>query len=426
MRYDEFSKGSFLVSRRGRKPQRIGLENLRRGMEIYCALDRITANIDRAQKLVRPEYERRLRDLDRAIRVVGHLSRSVSGVLGFIHENRLGRAFNREYRRQLASYHSKRKIPKKWFALSHPYQDAKYWEIGPDPSKGRYAPHFPYNFDNLMLFSKVSTELTRGYGQYQRFSRDIKEVRKLGNSITVEKRVNGVRNTLISLASAKSTIEGKSRRFRGGGSGRSTRRSRPVDRVSIRYYDRMLRIKDRLRRTLGVKRNTIIARITNIQVTDVSRGRKIPPRGKYHMPKLSYVPLRVRRRSGIADTVIDSVPIRKRTTRRPRRAPLLKTITRPAKSEAPATPASQLTATTEELPHFSHPSGVQIEEPSMLVQGETYEVTQPVDETIFVHKVCLSQLLKTGEATPFCEICDRSVEPDEIEEVDNSPSPFSG
>lgn len=46
--------------------------------------------------------------------------------------------------------------------------------------------------------------------------------------------------------------------------------------------------------------------------------------------------------------------------------------------------------------------------------------------TLFVHKVCRSQLVKVEGGRPFCEVCDRFVEPDEIEEVDNSPSPFSG
>jgi hypothetical protein len=47
-------------------------------------------------------------------------------------------------------------------------------------------------------------------------------------------------------------------------------------------------------------------------------------------------------------------------------------------------------------------------------------------ETILIHSLCRSQLVKVGGGKPFCEVCDRYVEPNEIEEVDNSPGPFSG
>ncbi|MDE1853920.1 MAG: hypothetical protein KGI38_09300 [Thaumarchaeota archaeon] len=47
-------------------------------------------------------------------------------------------------------------------------------------------------------------------------------------------------------------------------------------------------------------------------------------------------------------------------------------------------------------------------------------------ETIFVHKVCSSQLLVSGSRPVYCEVCNRTVRPDEIREVDNTPSPFAG
>lgn len=47
-------------------------------------------------------------------------------------------------------------------------------------------------------------------------------------------------------------------------------------------------------------------------------------------------------------------------------------------------------------------------------------------EIIFVHRVCRSQLTRIEGVRPFCEVCDRFVGPDEIEDVDNSPSTFSG
>ena len=46
--------------------------------------------------------------------------------------------------------------------------------------------------------------------------------------------------------------------------------------------------------------------------------------------------------------------------------------------------------------------------------------------TMLVHKVCNSQLVEVGDKPIFCEVCNRTVRPDEIVEVDNSPSPFSG
>ncbi len=45
---------------------------------------------------------------------------------------------------------------------------------------------------------------------------------------------------------------------------------------------------------------------------------------------------------------------------------------------------------------------------------------------MLVHKVCKSQLVKVGDQPIFCEVCNRIVTQDEIVEVDDSPSPFSG
>lgn len=45
---------------------------------------------------------------------------------------------------------------------------------------------------------------------------------------------------------------------------------------------------------------------------------------------------------------------------------------------------------------------------------------------ILIHRICKSQLVRVGGSKPFCEVCDRYVEADEIEEADSSPSPFSG
>ncbi len=47
-------------------------------------------------------------------------------------------------------------------------------------------------------------------------------------------------------------------------------------------------------------------------------------------------------------------------------------------------------------------------------------------ETIFVHKVCNSQLARMGIKPLYCEVCNRPVKPGEIIEVDNTPSPFAG
>ena len=47
-------------------------------------------------------------------------------------------------------------------------------------------------------------------------------------------------------------------------------------------------------------------------------------------------------------------------------------------------------------------------------------------ETIFVHKVCNSQLVRVGGRPLYCEICGRAVRKDEVKEVDNTPSPFAG
>jgi len=50
----------------------------------------------------------------------------------------------------------------------------------------------------------------------------------------------------------------------------------------------------------------------------------------------------------------------------------------------------------------------------------------PQEEAILVHKVCWSQLTRVAGKPTFCDVCGRVVKPDEIVEVDNSPSPFSG
>ena len=47
-------------------------------------------------------------------------------------------------------------------------------------------------------------------------------------------------------------------------------------------------------------------------------------------------------------------------------------------------------------------------------------------ETIFVHKVCNSQLVRVGNKPLFCGVCNRTVRMDEVKEVDNTPSPFAG
>ena len=49
-----------------------------------------------------------------------------------------------------------------------------------------------------------------------------------------------------------------------------------------------------------------------------------------------------------------------------------------------------------------------------------------VEEPMLVHKVCNSQLVRVPNKPLFCEVCNRPVTPDEVLEVDNSPSPFSG
>jgi hypothetical protein len=49
-----------------------------------------------------------------------------------------------------------------------------------------------------------------------------------------------------------------------------------------------------------------------------------------------------------------------------------------------------------------------------------------VVETIFVHKVCHSQLVRVGNSPLYCEVCNRPVRADEVMEVDNTPSPFAG
>ncbi len=47
-------------------------------------------------------------------------------------------------------------------------------------------------------------------------------------------------------------------------------------------------------------------------------------------------------------------------------------------------------------------------------------------ETIYVHKVCNSQLVMTPDKPVYCEVCGRTVGPEEIDEIDNSPGPFAG
>lgn len=49
-----------------------------------------------------------------------------------------------------------------------------------------------------------------------------------------------------------------------------------------------------------------------------------------------------------------------------------------------------------------------------------------VEDLMLVHKVCSSQLVRVANMPLFCEVCNRIVRPDEVMEVDNSPSPFSG
>ncbi len=47
-------------------------------------------------------------------------------------------------------------------------------------------------------------------------------------------------------------------------------------------------------------------------------------------------------------------------------------------------------------------------------------------ETIFVHRACRSQLVILADRPVYCEVCGRTVRREEINEVDNSPSPFAG
>jgi hypothetical protein len=49
-----------------------------------------------------------------------------------------------------------------------------------------------------------------------------------------------------------------------------------------------------------------------------------------------------------------------------------------------------------------------------------------VEDLMLVHGVCNSQLVRVGTKPLFCEVCNRIVPQDEVLEVDNSPSPFSG
>ena len=45
---------------------------------------------------------------------------------------------------------------------------------------------------------------------------------------------------------------------------------------------------------------------------------------------------------------------------------------------------------------------------------------------MLVHKVCNSQLIKIEGRLIYCDICAREVKEEEVEEVDDSPGPFSG
>jgi hypothetical protein len=47
-------------------------------------------------------------------------------------------------------------------------------------------------------------------------------------------------------------------------------------------------------------------------------------------------------------------------------------------------------------------------------------------DTICVHRTCNSQLVVSERKPVYCEVCNRAVRPEEIEVVDNAPSPFSG
>jgi hypothetical protein len=49
-----------------------------------------------------------------------------------------------------------------------------------------------------------------------------------------------------------------------------------------------------------------------------------------------------------------------------------------------------------------------------------------VEDKMLVHKVCNSQLVRVGNKPLFCEVCNRTVRPDEVAEVDDTPSTFSG
>ncbi len=45
---------------------------------------------------------------------------------------------------------------------------------------------------------------------------------------------------------------------------------------------------------------------------------------------------------------------------------------------------------------------------------------------MMVHRLCKGELIPKADGRIFCELCEKSVENDEIDEVDNSPGPFSG
>ena len=45
---------------------------------------------------------------------------------------------------------------------------------------------------------------------------------------------------------------------------------------------------------------------------------------------------------------------------------------------------------------------------------------------LLIHRICKSQLIATDSDPIFCEVCNDYVKPPEVEEVDDTPSPFSG
>ncbi len=45
---------------------------------------------------------------------------------------------------------------------------------------------------------------------------------------------------------------------------------------------------------------------------------------------------------------------------------------------------------------------------------------------VLIHRICKAQLIAADHDPIFCDVCNAFVKPDEVEEVDDSPSPFSG